>query len=202
MGGGGEENWHLLLTHRRYIDKPTNLYRNVLCLRSPLPIISFLSKPLNLIGCHGNQKAWLYPGIRKYGMGRVPRVYRFRLSVRPFVCLLVPASIQLHMFTLKFLKWLITWQPLTRKLRYLEWDIGTLKGLPSFHKFWSQGSCPGVGAGGQNQGHLKSVLYYVFCYTNPLKKHQVRHKWSSGCWLLGPEVKVRVAYISRSSDFA
>ena len=26
-------------------------------LSSPLPNISFLSKPLNLIGCHGNQKA-------------------------------------------------------------------------------------------------------------------------------------------------
>ena len=36
------------------------------CLLSgPLPNIYFLSKPLNLIGCHGNQKAQFAKNIQK-----------------------------------------------------------------------------------------------------------------------------------------
>ena len=49
----GSENWPLLLCHCRYSDK----HFQKCSLSSPLPNISFLSKPLNLIGCHGNQKA-------------------------------------------------------------------------------------------------------------------------------------------------
>ena len=50
---GKNENLHLLLFHCRYVDE--SFYK---CLMSgPLPNIYFLSKPLNSIGCHGNQKA-------------------------------------------------------------------------------------------------------------------------------------------------
>ena len=49
------ENWHLLLFQCRYFDESV---LKVFVERSgPLPSIYFLSKPLNLIGCHGNQKA-------------------------------------------------------------------------------------------------------------------------------------------------
>ena len=51
---GENENWPLLLCHCRYSDKNT---LQKCSLRSPLPNISFLSKPLNLIGFHDNQKA-------------------------------------------------------------------------------------------------------------------------------------------------
>ena len=43
----------VLLFHCKYFDE-----RFIKCLLSgTLPSIYFLSKPLNLIGCHGNQKA-------------------------------------------------------------------------------------------------------------------------------------------------
>ena len=50
---GKNENWYLLLFHCRYFDK-SFLEMVVEC---PLPNIYFFSKPLNLISCHGNQKA-------------------------------------------------------------------------------------------------------------------------------------------------
>ena len=43
---GEKENWPLLLSYYRYFDKSfTEMF-----LSSPLPDVSFLSKPLNLIG--------------------------------------------------------------------------------------------------------------------------------------------------------
>ena len=50
---GKNENLHLLLFHCRYFEK-SFLEMFDEC---PLPNMSFLSKPLNLIGCHDNQKA-------------------------------------------------------------------------------------------------------------------------------------------------
>ena len=47
---GKSENWLLLLSHCRYFDKPFT------DMTSPLPNISVLSKPLNLICCHGNRE--------------------------------------------------------------------------------------------------------------------------------------------------
>ena len=50
---GENKNWHLLLFHCRYFDE--SFYK---CLLSgPLPNMYFLSNPLDLIDCHGNQKA-------------------------------------------------------------------------------------------------------------------------------------------------
>ena len=79
------------------------------------------------------------------------RVYSFRISVRPFVCSFVRASITYLEFTTKF----------STKLReslssgiYLTnyssesipiWTMSTLEGLLPCHEFWSQGSCPGLG---------------------------------------------------------
>ena len=37
--------------------------------------------------------------------------------------------------------------------------MGTLEGLLTFHEFWPQG-----GAGGENLGHPKKVLYCFFFY--------------------------------------
>ena len=46
---GKIENWHKLLSLFRYFDKRFT--------EIPLPIISFLFKIQDLIGCHGNRKA-------------------------------------------------------------------------------------------------------------------------------------------------
>ena len=50
---GKSENWPLLLCHCRYFDKGL---KKCSC-SNPLPNVSFLSKSLNLIGCHVNRKA-------------------------------------------------------------------------------------------------------------------------------------------------
>ena len=42
------------------------------------------------------------------------------------------------------------------------WVMGILKGLLPFHKLWPQG-----GAGGQNLGLVKKVLYCFSFYTKP-----------------------------------
>ena len=54
----------------------------------------------------------------------------------------------------------ISQQPLIRKHSYL--GQGTLEGLLTFHEFWPQG-----GAGGENLGHPKKVLYCFFFYDYP-----------------------------------
>ena len=50
---GKSGNWHLLLSHCRYLTTVLQKYS----MSIPLPTIWILSKPLNLIGCHGNRKA-------------------------------------------------------------------------------------------------------------------------------------------------
>ena len=44
--------------------------------------------------------------------------------------------------------------------------MGTLEGLLTFHEFWPQG-----GAGGENLGHPKQVLYCFFFYDYPFLRH-------------------------------
>ena len=47
---GTSENWHLLLSHCKYIDETfTEMF-----LESPLPNIPFLLQPFNFIGYQGN----------------------------------------------------------------------------------------------------------------------------------------------------
>ena len=58
---GKGENWHLLPFHCRYFNK---ILQNC-SLFSPLPNISFESKHLNLIGCHGNQEVKFMKNIKK-----------------------------------------------------------------------------------------------------------------------------------------
>ena len=55
------ENWHLLLFHANILMK---IFQKCL-LSGPLPNIYLLSKPVNLIGCHGNQKAEFAKNIKK-----------------------------------------------------------------------------------------------------------------------------------------
>ena len=52
---------NLLLLHCRYFDESFKKY----LLSGPVPNIYFLSKPFNLIGCHGNQKAKFAKNIKK-----------------------------------------------------------------------------------------------------------------------------------------
>ena len=65
---GKNEYWHLLLSHSRYSDKSfTEFLRS---LSSPLLNLSILSKPLNFIGCYGNQKAKFAKKELKYHLLR------------------------------------------------------------------------------------------------------------------------------------
>ena len=74
------------------------------------------------------------------------------LFVRPSCWCNLPQS-----FTLKFLKWGISHQPLIRKHSF--WTMDTLKGLLPCHKFWPQGSCPGVGLEVKIWDTLKSIAF-------------------------------------------
>ena len=58
---GKSGNWHLFMSFCRYFDKVLQKCS----WSSPLLTIWILSKPLILIGCHGNQKAKLYEKIFK-----------------------------------------------------------------------------------------------------------------------------------------
>ena len=44
--------------------------------------------------------------------------------------------------------------------------MGTLEGLLTIDEFWPQG-----GAGGENLGHPKKVLYCFFFYAYPFLRH-------------------------------
>ena len=52
---GKSENWHLLISHCRYFDKSF----------SEIFVEWSSAKPLNLIGCHGNQKVNFWKNIKK-----------------------------------------------------------------------------------------------------------------------------------------
>ena len=87
-------------------------------------------------------------------------VYSFRLSVRPYGCSFVSLFVRdsvpfvelLQSFTLKFLQWGISQQPLIRKHSYLDhrYPVGSAF-IP-----WigTPGSMAQGGARGQNVGHL------------------------------------------------
>ena len=77
-------------------------------------------------------------------------VYSFLLSVHSSFCHVE----NLHQnFTLKFLQA----NHLVESIHI--WTLGTLEGLLPFHKFWPQGSCPGVGLEVKNWDTLKK--YYT-----------------------------------------
>ena len=63
-------------------------------------------------------------------------------------------------FPLKFLKWVYLNNHPSESTHI--WVMGTLEGLLTFHGFWPQG-----GAGGENLGHPKKVLYCFFFYDYP-----------------------------------
>ena len=84
----------------------------------------------------------------------------FRSSVSILVCLFLRPSITLvellcQSFVLKFLKWVYLSNHSSESIH--TWAMGTLEGLLTFHKFWSQGSCPRVGLGIKIWDTLKSV---------------------------------------------
>ena len=143
-------------------------------------------------------------------------VYNFCLSVRPFVRSYVRSFVRLFVrsfvrdsvpfvellqsFTLKFLKWGISHQLLTRKHSYLDHRY---PGGSAFSPWLlTPGSMPQSGARGQNQGHIKK------CFSTFLLGKQLMQivdqtwlnfvTWTCESWSEGQHD----LYISRSSDFA
>ena len=89
-------------------------------------------------------------------------VYSFRLSVRLYVCSFVRDSVPfvelLQSFTLKFLKWDISRQPLIRKRSYL--DHRYPRGSAYIPWLLTPGSMPQGGARGQKLGNLKKKCFF------------------------------------------
>ena len=70
---------------------------------------------------------------------------------------------------LKFLKWVYLNNHLSESIH--TWVMRTLEGLLTFHEFWPPESMPQGGAGGENLGHPKKVLYCFFFYDYPFLRH-------------------------------
>ena len=101
-------------------------------------------------------------------------------------------------FCFKVSQMSISQQTLIRKHSYLA--HGYLGGSAYIPWILAPGSMPRLGAGGQNVGHPKKVLFFLYAY--PFLRHKVRHQSSTWPSFLCYEVKVRVTYISWLNDFA
>ena len=71
------------------------------------------------------------------------------------------------------LGWRSYWRCAWRSLMLKKYFLTNLEGLLTFHEFWPRG-----GAGGQNLGHPKKLLYCFFFFAYPFLRHKVRHQSS------------------------
>ena len=121
----------------------------------------------------GEERKMMYLGYNfLYPWHLCREVYSFRLSVHSSVCMSVHDSVLfaelLQSFTLKFLNWGISQQPLIRKHSYL--DHRYPRGSAFIPSLLTLGSMPHGGARGQNLRHLKKVFFYFFFYRNNLRR--------------------------------
>ena len=103
-----------------------------------------------------------------YAEGYIVFVFPF---VRSYVCMVVCSRFRdinenyVKSFSLKYSQMGVSEQPLIRKHSYL--SHGYLRGSAYIPWILAPGSMPWGGAGGQNLGHRKKVLYCFFFYAYP-----------------------------------
>ena len=124
------------------------------------------------------------PGI--YAEGYIVFVFLFVCwSLRMFVSSFVRPSVTFVEFTTKF--YIIVSQvgyiwPTTHQKAFIFGPWVTLECLHSCHKFWPQGSDPGLGARGQNLGHLKKcyVAFSLMLIPSNNIMSEIRHPYDLG----------------------